>query len=186
MPIDYASRPPNQMRREDKAQDEGWIKAMLRRVPFGALATAYEGQPFVHTNLFAYDEAAHAIYFHTAREGRTRANVEANGRACFSISEMGRLLPDEEALEFSVEYKGVAVFGRVTVLEEKAEQRHALQMLLDRYFPHLKPGQDYRPITDEELARTTVYKLAIESWSGKKSEGRPDHPGAFFYGSPPD
>jgi hypothetical protein len=27
-------------------------------------------------------------------------------------------------------------------------------------------GKEYRPITDEELKRTSVYAIAIESWSG--------------------
>jgi nitroimidazol reductase NimA-like FMN-containing flavoprotein (pyridoxamine 5'-phosphate oxidase superfamily) len=30
-------------------------------------------------------------------------------------------------------------------------------------------GEDYRPITDEELKRTSVYAIAIESWSGKRN-----------------
>jgi len=77
--------------------------------PFGTLATVYEGQPFINTNLFVFDEAAHVIYMHTANVGRTRANVEAEERVCFSVSEMGRLLPADTALEFSVEYAGVVV-----------------------------------------------------------------------------
>ncbi|GAB4492318.1 MAG: hypothetical protein OHK0031_15360 [Anaerolineales bacterium] len=28
---------------------------------------------------------------------------------------------------------------------------------------------DYRPITEQELARTSVYALMIESWSGKEN-----------------
>jgi len=41
--------------------------------------------------------------------------------------------------------------------------------LLDKCFPDLKAGRDYRPITDSELARTSVYAIAIESWSGKEN-----------------
>lgn len=179
---DYAALPHNEMRRPDRAvEDEAWIKAILRRAPYGVLATVHEGQPFINSNLFVYDEAAHVIYLHTARVGRTRANVEADGRACFSVSEMGRLLPADEALEFSVEYAGVTIFGRVAIVEEEGEARHGLQTLLDKYAPHLRPGRDYRPITDDELARTTVYRLDIEQWSGKKKEAPPDFPGAFTF-----
>ena len=42
----------------------------------------------------------------------------------------------------------------------------ALTLLLDKYFPHLHSGQDYRAITGDELARTTVYRIAIDAWSG--------------------
>jgi len=183
MPKDYAALPANQVRRSDRAvEDEDWIRAFLHRAAVGTLATVHEGQPFINANLYVYDEAAHAIYMHTAQVGRTRANVEQGERVCFSINEMGRLLPADEALEFSVEYAGVVVFGSAHLVEDSGEGRHALQLLLDKYAPHLKPGRDYRPTTDEELARTAVYRIRIERWSGKKKEADVDFPGAFFYG----
>ena len=40
--------------------------------------------------------------------------------------------------------------------------------LLDKYFPDLKPGKDYRPITPEEISRTSVFAIEIEAWSGKE------------------
>lgn len=180
----FAQTPLNQVRRTDRAvTDDAWIAGLLRRAAYGTLATVYAGQPFINTNLFVYDEAAHAIYLHTARVGRTRANVEAEPRACFSVSQMGRLLPAAEALEFSVEYAGVVAFGQVCVLADPGAARTALQMLLDKYFPHLRPGEHYRPITDDELARTAVYAFQIESWSGKQKIAPADFPGAFTYGA---
>jgi len=177
--------PLTRMRRSDRAQDDVWIRAFLHRAPFGFLATLVNEQPFINSNLFVYDEAAHVIYMHTAREGRTRANIEGDQRVCFSAAEMGRLLPADTALEMSVEYAGVVVFGRAAVVSDEAEARHGLQLLLDKYCPHLRPGRDYRPITDEELSRTSVYRIQIEQWSGKKKEAVADFPGAFFYGQPP-
>jgi len=79
----------------------------------------------------------------------------------------------------------VTVFGTITVLADEAEQTHALQMLLDKYCPHLRPGKDYRAITQEELRRTAVYRLDIEQWSGKQKQAEADFPGAFFYGELP-
>lgn len=181
MPKDYTALLPNQVRRADRAMTDDWVIDRLRQAAFGALATVHDGQPFINTNLFVFDEGAHAIYLHTARVGRTRANVDADERVCFSISDIGRLLPADEALEFSVEYSGVTVFGLASIVDG-AEAERALQMLLDKYFPHLKPGRDYRPIVPEELARTSVYKIAIESWSGKQKQAEADFPGAFRYG----
>ena len=183
MPVDYESRPPHQVRRADRALvDEASIKETLHSAAFGAFATVHEGQPFINSNLFVYDQAAHVIYFHTANVGRTQANLKTRSRICFNVSHMGRLLPADEALEFSVEYTGVTVFGQACIIEDDHEQRHALQLLLDKYFPHLAPGADYRPITGEELARTTVYRMDIEHWSGKKKAEAADFPGAFEYG----
>jgi nitroimidazol reductase NimA-like FMN-containing flavoprotein (pyridoxamine 5'-phosphate oxidase superfamily) len=170
------------VRRKDRAvEDAAWITTLLQRAPLGVLATVYEDQPHVNANLFVYDAATHAIYLHTAARGRTRTNVEGEMRVCFTVNEMGRLLPAEEALEMSVEYAGVVVFGCATLVEEESEARRGLQLLLDKYFAHLQAGVDYRAIQPEELKRTTVYRIDIERWSGKKKEAPADFPGAFFY-----
>lgn len=183
MAKDYAKLPYTHTRRADRAvTDEVWIRNFLRQAPMGVLATVYDGQPFINSNLFVYDEGANAIYMHTARTGRTRTNVEAAGRVCFSVSEMGRLLPAEEALEFSVEYKSVVVFGSARIVTDAPEAEHGLQLLLDKYAPHLRPGRDYRPIIPEELKRTAVYRIDIEQWSGKKKEVAADFPGAYYFG----
>lgn len=183
MPKDYAAQPFNQVRRADRAvTDETWMRTFLKETPFGTLATLKDGQPFVNSNLFVYDEIKHVIYMHTARVGRTQANIEAAEQVCFSISEMGRLLPADVALEFSVEYRGVTIFGTATIVADETEATYGLQLLLDKYFPHLAAGKDYRPITAEELRRTSVYRIEIEQWSGKQKKVAADFPGAFYYG----
>jgi len=182
MAKDYANLPVTTVRRSDRAvEDETWIKRFLETAPVGALATVHDGQPFINTNLFVYEAKSHCIYLHTARVGRTRANVEAQNRVCFSIMEMGRLLPADEALEFSVEYAGVTVFGTVEIVEDDAEAARALQLLLDKYAPHLTAGKDYRPPVEAELRRTAVFRLNIAEWSAKKKEVESDFPGAYWY-----
>ena len=174
------------MRRSDRAvADEAWIKAFLAHAPVAVFATTDGDQPFINSNLFVYDEAQHAIYFHTAQVGHTRSNVEANPKACCHVFEMGRLLPADEALEFSVEYAGATAFGEIRVLENSDQEERALQLLLDKYAPHLRPGQHYRPITAEELKRTAVFRLDIEEWSAKKKQVEADFPGAFDYPTKP-
>lgn len=184
MPRDFTQIAPNVVTRKDReVQDESWIKALLHRAPVGVLATVHDGQPFLNTNLFVYDEPKSVIYMHTAKVGRTRSNIETDERVCFSATEIGRLLPADEALEFSVEYAGVVAFGQASIIEDLDEARDALQMLLDKYAPHLTPGKDYRPPVVEEVKRTSVYRIRIESWSGKKKEVAADFPGAYRYES---
>jgi nitroimidazol reductase NimA-like FMN-containing flavoprotein (pyridoxamine 5'-phosphate oxidase superfamily) len=175
------SVPINQPLRKDRAKDEAWIKSFLKKTPFGMLATEYEGQPFIKPTLFVYDEMEHAIYIHGALVGRMRTNLEKNPRVSFCVAEMGRLLPADTAMEVGMEYASVVVFGTVEVLSNSDQARHGLQLLLDRYFPHLKPGVDYREILQEELDQTSVYRLQISSWSGKEEHARQDFPGAFTF-----
>lgn len=167
---------------ERAVQDQDWIEALLKRVPMGTLATTHDGQPFQSTLLFVYEPTRRVIYIHTARRGRVWENLGSDPRVCFSAAEMGRLLPASTALNFSVEYNSVVVFGKVAQIGDPDEAEIALQTLLDKYFPHLHPGQDYRPITQGELEATAVYRLEIEEWSGKRKAVAEDFPGAFRYG----
>ncbi len=174
--------PRSTLRRRDRGKDDEWVAAFLARASYGFLATVGQGgQPFLNSNLFVYDESGRGrrIYIHTHRTGRTRDNIEAGEKVAFSTVAMGRLLPAPEALEFSVEYAGVVAFGTGRVVEDQEEARAALQMLLDKYAPHLRPGVHYRPTTDDELRRTAVYRIDIETWSGKQKEVEEDFPGAF-------
>jgi len=180
--------PRSSLRRRDRGKDDAWVAAFLKRAAYGFLATVGKGgQPFLNSNLFVFDDSGggRRIYLHTHRTGRTRDNLETTEKVAFSAVAMGRLLPAPEALEFSVEYAGVAAFGRGRVVEDRDEARTALQMLLDKYAPHLKPGVDYRPTTDDELRRTAVYRIDIESWSGKQKEVAEDFAGAFSFEVPP-
>jgi nitroimidazol reductase NimA-like FMN-containing flavoprotein (pyridoxamine 5'-phosphate oxidase superfamily) len=173
--------PINQPLRKDRAMDDTWIKAYLQSVPFGTVATDFEGQPFIKPTLFVYDEGKNVIYIHGALVGRMRTNMEANPRVSFCIAEMGRLLPADTAMEFGVEYSSVVVYGTAEVVTDAEEARYGLQLLLDRYFPHMKPGVEYREIIKEELDATAVYRLNVDSWSGKATKERGDFPGAFNF-----
>ncbi|MGB2896087.1 MAG: pyridoxamine 5'-phosphate oxidase family protein [Anaerolineales bacterium] len=157
------------IRRHDRQiKDQAEIRAFLRESRFGFIATTCENQPFIHANLFWYDEKNQRIYFHTALEGRARSNIETNPKICFSVATMGQLLPAETAIEFSNEYASVTVFGNARIADDASEQQYGLQGLLDKYFPQLKPGEDYSPITDTELQQTSVFAMEIEAWSGKQ------------------
>ena len=174
-----------ELRRRDREKDDAWIRAFLEAVPYGFLATTDDrGQPFLNSNLFWYDAGGHAVYLHTARTGRTRDNAEGGRPAAFSVAGMGRLLPAPEALEFSVEYAGVVCFGPLRVVEDPEEATEALRRILERYAPHLRYGEDYRAVTPGELSRTAVYRMDVESWSGKQKVAPADHPGAFHLEPP--
>ena len=161
---------PNELtaiRRTDRAiTDDAEIADLLRQADICRIATSINAPPFIHANTFWYD--GERIFFHTPTEGRTPSNIRQNPRVCLEVDWVGRWLPAKTALEFSVEYTGVVVFGRARLLEDAAEKERALQGLLDKYFPDLKPGADYRPITPKELKVTAVFAVDIQAWSAKR------------------
>lgn len=170
MPRNYENQAPTAFQRLPEYQrDDEWIRAFLRRAQIGHIATSWEGQPFITPSTFWFDESQQRIIFHSNLAGRIRANIERNPKVSLEASELGRLLPSNIALEFSLQYRSVMVFGTALILDDPDEQRAALSGLIQKYFPAMTAGKEYRPITDKELKRTSVYALQIEAWSGKEN-----------------
>jgi nitroimidazol reductase NimA-like FMN-containing flavoprotein (pyridoxamine 5'-phosphate oxidase superfamily) len=171
MPKDYdpAVTAPNTQRRPQNALDDAATRALLETLEIGHIATAWGEQPFINPTTFWYDAEVHAIYFHSNLVGRMRANAEHNRRVCFEASRFGRFLPSNVALEFSVQYESVVVFGEIDVVQDNNQKRRALSGLLGKYFPAMRAGEEYRPITEPELKRTSVYAIAVKRWSGKRN-----------------
>jgi nitroimidazol reductase NimA-like FMN-containing flavoprotein (pyridoxamine 5'-phosphate oxidase superfamily) len=161
--------PLNEGRIKEYSRDDAWIITFLEQEPVGHIATRWDDQPFITPSTFWYDPERHQIYFHSNIVGRIRANAERHQQVCFECSRAGKPLPSNLALEFSFQYASVIAFGKIQIMEGKAEQERALYGLIEKYFPGMEPGKEYRPITEQELARTSVYAIEIESWSGKEN-----------------
>lgn len=170
MTKNYDRQPPTAFqRRPQNTRDEAWIRAFLHQAQVCHTAYAWDDQPFSHPNLFWFDSEQHQVVFHGSISGRMRAGLEKNPRACLEISETGRLLPSNVAIEFAIQYRSVMVFGTVKILAQPDQARRALYGLIAKYFPGMQADRDYRGITDSELGATAVYALQIESWSGKEN-----------------
>jgi nitroimidazol reductase NimA-like FMN-containing flavoprotein (pyridoxamine 5'-phosphate oxidase superfamily) len=182
MPRNYQkARPAEYQRRPELSRDDEWVRAFLRNGQIAHVAHISSGQPFVTPTNFWFDEQKNLIIFHSNIAGRVRSNLEYFPQVCVEVSEYGKLLPANTALEFSIQFRSVMVFGRVKILTDVYEQRRVLYNLISKYFPNMAAGREYRPITDKELASTSVYAVEIESWSGKenwmeKADQLPDWP----------
>ena len=157
----------NKMRHPEYGRDEAWIIDFLNKVQIGHIATRADNQPYITPTLFWYSPEQHEIYFHSNITGHVRANAEQYPEVCFEASRAGKLQPSNLALEFSMQYESVIAFGKIRVVEDEADKKRFLYGLIEKYFPGMVPGEHYRPITDKELKRTSVYAIAIEKWSGK-------------------
>ena len=170
MPREYIGQNPTAFqRRPHLTMDDAWIREFLKTAKVGHIATSVDGQPFINTSTFWYDEAGHQIVFHSNIAGRIRSNIEYNPRVSFEASELGQMLPSNVALEFSLQYRSAVAFGTARVVTDPEEMRRLLYGLIGKYFPALKAGQEYREIDEKELRATSVYVIKIEEWSGKEN-----------------
>jgi uncharacterized protein len=170
MPRNYQTVSPTTFQRLPEYQrGEEWVRAFLREARVGHIASSREGQPFINPTTFWFDEANHQIVFHSNITGRIRSNIESNPRVCFEASELGKMLPANVALEFSLQFRSVIVFGAARLISDPEEARRVLYGLIHKYFPTMTAGQEFRAITDKELKRTSIYAIQIEEWSGKEN-----------------
>ncbi|HET9590590.1 MAG TPA: pyridoxamine 5'-phosphate oxidase family protein [Anaerolineales bacterium] len=170
MPRNYKDQSPAALQRlPEYKRDDEWIRAFLRHAKVGHIASARDSQPFLNPTTFWFDEENHQIVFHSNVAGRIRSNVENSSKVCFEASELGHLLPSNVALEFSLQFRSVIVFGSARILTDPDEIRRVLYGLIQKYFPAMTAGKEFRPITDKELRRTSVYAIQIEEWSGKEN-----------------
>ncbi|MBI3168076.1 MAG: pyridoxamine 5'-phosphate oxidase family protein [Chloroflexi bacterium] len=170
MPREYIGQNPTAyQRRPHLTKDDAWIREFLKTAKVGHVATSVNGQPFINTSTFWYDEARHQIVFHSNLAGRIRSNVEYSSKVSFEASVLGQMLPSNVALEFSLQYRSVVAFGAARVVTDPDEVRRLLYGLIGKYFPEMKVRQEYREITDKELRATSVYAIKIEEWSGKEN-----------------
>jgi nitroimidazol reductase NimA-like FMN-containing flavoprotein (pyridoxamine 5'-phosphate oxidase superfamily) len=170
MPRNFENQPPNAFQRlpEYKKEDD-WIRSLLHSGHIARIASRWDFQPFITPTTFFYDEAGHRIIFHSNIAGRIRSNIDRHPEVCVEVSEMGKLLPSNVALEFSLQFRSVVVFGKASVIEDANEKREVLHKLIAKYFGKMQIDKDYRSATEKELRATSVYEIKIESWSGKEN-----------------
>jgi uncharacterized protein len=161
--------PNANQRLPEYARDDEWIRGFLRRGRVARIASRWDDQPFITPSTYFYDEPGRRLIFHSNLAGRIRANIERHPAVCVEVSEMGKVLPSNVALEFSLQFRSAVVFGRAGLIEDEDEKRRMLHKLIAKYFGEMELGRDYRPATGKELKRTSVYEVKIESWSGKEN-----------------
>lgn len=171
----------NKIRRSERSQTTGWIEEFLQTTDVITISMVASGQPYAVVRNFVYDPKQQVLYLHGAPQGRTYEILSQHPMVCCTSHKMGRLLPAEKAMEFSVEYSGVTLFGKVNVVEEHNEAHSALGLLMRKYFPQYEAGVDYTPAPPEATKITAVYRIDIISWSGKENKKGDDFPHAFHF-----
>ena len=170
MSRNYENQSPTAFqRRPHLTKNDDWIRAFLKEAQVGHIATSVDNQAYLNPTTFWYDEENHQIVFHSNIAGRVRSNIESNPKVSMEASELGKLLPSNVALEFSLQYRSVILFGTARIITDTDEAKKLLYGLISKYFPAMTAGREYREITEKELRATSVYAIKIEEWSGKEN-----------------
>jgi len=155
------------VRRHDREiEDRLEIDEILHRATVCHLAFAVRDEPYVIPVSFGYDGSA--LYFHTAGDGRKIDCINANPRVCFQVEHDVRLITHpEDACAWSFAFDSVIGFGEVVELTAEDEKAAALDQVMLHYSER---RWDFAPAM---LAATRVWKIAVESMTGKRSVEKP-------------
>lgn len=154
------------MRRTDKEiTDPALMSWIIDQAQVCRLGLAKDNIPYVLPVSFGYD--GHALYFHTAKEGRKLDFLAANPRVCFECEHAVQLLRHESnPCKWSVSFQSVIGYGTVQELTEPSEKRSGLNRIMQHY-----SGREW-PFTREDLEKVCVWRLGIESLTGKQSKDK--------------
>lgn len=149
-----------EMRRQRQQLSDAETIGMLESSSAGVLALQGDGgYPYAVPISFAYEDGK--LFFHSAVSGQKIDAIERSDKASFCVIDTDEVIQST----FTTHFRSAVVFGRVRVLADGSEKRHALRLLAEKYSP------DYVDAADGEIERSiervAVIELAIEHMTGK-------------------
>jgi len=155
------------LQRADKLMSDDETRDMLARSYAGRLATVNaNGWPYVVPLLYVWMDGE--IWVHNTRvRGHLRDNVDRDPRACFEIDEPGEIFPyGRTECDTSIAYRSVVAFGRIRIVEDRAQKQRFFEGLMDKY---RNPDWDRPRYSFPRIDQVTVYALAVERMTGKQT-----------------
>lgn len=155
----YHSRRPERV-----IDDTDELVRIIRREQYLTLAMCKEDEPYIATVNYAFDQRCNCFYFHCAPKGKKVAYLTANPTV------WGQILHDEGYLQGDCDhaYRTVQFKGRVEFLDDPAEKRYALHLMIDQLEENPDPVKQ-KFLAESSFATAAVGRIQIEGMSGKQS-----------------
>lgn len=153
------------MRRKDReVSNMDDIIDIISRCEVCRLAFFDDEYPYIVPLNFghSYDGTTLELYFHGANAGKKLALLKDNNKVGFELDCSLKLIANEDACEYSMEYESVCGNGTVFLLDE-SEKAYALQQLMKQY---VKDKQF--EFSEKALNSVAVFKLIVNTITGKK------------------
>ena len=149
---------------------------ILERGIVAHVAFVEGGRPVVIPMTYQFSAAEpHRLYLHGGKNGRLMKHLATGAPVSVGVTIADGLVYSKTALDHSVNYRSVVLFGRAAANQPGlAERRRILEEMIARYFPGRTAGDDYEPASDAHLEATALIALEIREWSAKMREGGPN------------
>ncbi|MBP1039664.1 pyridoxamine 5'-phosphate oxidase family protein [Vagococcus sp. BWB3-3] len=158
------------MRRKERAIEElSEIKKLVEDCHVVRLAMFDEEYPYIVPVNYGYEWQGEELllYIHGARQGKKVNLIQQHPKVAVEMDTDHELIsggsrPDK----YSYEYRSLIGFGEAIILEDLAEKRHALQLLLD----HTVKESALEPMPDKMVAGTAIIKISLVEYSVKQNK----------------
>ncbi len=150
------------MRRSEKEiTDKLAIEKIINASLVCRLALSDGNQPYIVPLCFGYQDRT--LYFHSALEGKKIDILKKNNRTCFEFDVNSEIIKAEKACKWGMKYQSVIGFGKAVLVENIAEKKKALNIIMNHY-----SDRDFK-FTDKAIGKIAVIKIEIEGMTGKHS-----------------
>jgi nitroimidazol reductase NimA-like FMN-containing flavoprotein (pyridoxamine 5'-phosphate oxidase superfamily) len=133
------------------------------------VAFVVDGQPYAIPTAFA--RIGDRLYVHGSSASRMLRTLAEGVDVCVTVTIVDGLVLARSAFHHSMNYRSVVVLGKARLVQEAAEKLDALRAITNHIVP--ERWDELRPVTDQELAATSVLALPIEEASAKVRVGSP-------------
>lgn len=139
------------------------INTILDAGFIGFVSYTYEGKAI--SLPMAYGRKEDKIYLHSSQANRMLLSLLEAGEMSMTVMHLDALVLARSGLHHSVNYRSATLFGSVKKIEKPKEKEAALYSFME----HMMKGRwnGIRPIKPEELDRTLVVEMTIETASAK-------------------
>jgi hypothetical protein len=120
-----------------------------------------QGKPYLVPMNFGFEEGV--IYLHSSRSGKKIEILKNNPEVCieFSTDYFLRYQNEDVACSWSMKYRSVLAYGRVTLIEDETEKVNHLNKIMRNYTPK---DFKYNPPSIREVC---CWKIVVEKFEGR-------------------
>lgn len=156
---------PRRKRNEILGEDEKL--ALLKAANHLTVALCDNDVPYIVTMSYGFDGEHAALYFHCANKGDKLDYIRRNSRACATV------IKDNGYLDAKCDhdYETLVIRGTMLVVDDIAEKKHALQIILNHLEKDPLPIFERNIKDDHSYDGVTILRMQIESIIGKKYVG---------------
>lgn len=151
------------MRRNDRAQGRDFSLALIDRCTHGVMAIS-TGEPVPYCLPLSFVRVEDVLYFHCAREGRKADLLRRFPQVCVAFVGDDRPAFMAPAM-YTTYFQSVIVTGTAGEVTDPEEKTAALRALCQKLTPAFMDG--FEPAIERSMAVTAVWKVHMESLSGK-------------------